>query len=252
MINFALHVSQGNYLQPAVVNIIKSSSNSIFQAVTSINQSCFSVLKQIKYFTITTSSWDSAVRCDLIGIKRWTTCNSSPKIPLHIRNLLASYTCSNLFTSVKVENVMTSCSSWPGAPWKAVLLSDFTSPKQLSKKVFKEGRISWNKRSPLSKAKLQGMAQDPLEVPEWCRKCNLAGRSPGKWCCTRELCHCIYSKAFSLPCYHKPDRNNTAMAKGLSSFMSAKIKESTWGLNPAPSKTTTFQLIHSSKAKINL
>lgn len=74
-------------------------------------------------------------------------------------------------------------------------------------------------------------------------------RRPEKWCCTWEPCHCIYSKAFSLPCYHKPDRNNTAMAKGLSSFLSAKKNQSTWGLNPALSKTSTFQLIHSSKAK---
>lgn len=137
-----------------------------------------------------------------------------------------------------------------GAPWKE-LPSDFTSTKQLSKKAFKKGKISWNKTSPLSKAKLQGMVQDPLEVPEWCRKSNLPCRSSGKWCCTRELCHCIYSKAFSLPCYHKPDRDNTAMAKGLASFLSAKIKQSTWGLNPALSKTSTLQLIHSSKAKIN-
>lgn len=51
-----------------------------------------------------------------------------------------------------------------------MLPSDFTSTKQLSKKVFKKGRISWNKTSPLSKAKLQGMAHDPLEVPVGCRR----------------------------------------------------------------------------------
>lgn len=38
MINFELHVSQGNYLQATVVDIIKSS---IFQAVSSINQPAF-------------------------------------------------------------------------------------------------------------------------------------------------------------------------------------------------------------------
>lgn len=53
------------------------------------------------------------MRCDLTGIKCWTTFNSSPKTPLHSQNLFASYTCSNLFPAVKVENVMTSCSSWP-------------------------------------------------------------------------------------------------------------------------------------------
>lgn len=38
MVNFALHASQGNHLQPTVVNIIKSS---IFQAVSAINHSAF-------------------------------------------------------------------------------------------------------------------------------------------------------------------------------------------------------------------
>lgn len=62
------------------------------------------------------------MRCDLIGIKCWITCNSSPKIPLHSQNLLASYTCSKLFTSAKVGNVLTSHCSCLGAAWKAVLL----------------------------------------------------------------------------------------------------------------------------------
>lgn len=161
------------------------------------------------------------MRCDLIGIKCWITPNSSPKIPLHSQNLLASYTCSNLFTTAKVGNVLTSHCSWPGSSLESSAASDCTDTKQLSKKVFEKGRISWNKTSPVSTARLQGMAQDPLEAPECCRKSNLPCRAQGN-AAAHGMCHCIYSRAFSFPCYHKPDTNTLPWPKACGAFCQAK------------------------------
>lgn len=139
-----------------------------------------------------------------------------------------------------------------GAPWKAVLPSDFTSTKQLSKKVFKKGRISWNKTSPLPEAKLQGMAQDPLEVPVWCRRSIYHADAQRNDAAHGSRVTVFIARHFPYPAITSQTETTLPWPKACRAFCQPKKKnQSTWGLNPALSKTSTFQLIHSSKAKIN-